>query len=632
MKKSTLSTTIFWVTPFFLFVIFFAFLKYLPTTFGLQLKTNPWFSIGFAPLIFLALQIRRRRARDFVALVLLCLLIGLPLFSMWAKGWSDGGTVVGGFLPMSDAAAYFASAEQIPQGIELNSWASRRPIFHAFLASLYFVSGKNSLAMLALLAILCILALFISMEEIRRKFGGAAAGLFVIIFYLFIRRFIGVTLSEHLGLILGVLSLAAFIQGIYAHKKQLIWAGGFLLSLGLNARAGCFFVLIMVVLWAAFIFDKKAKPKTKAVTAFVLAGCILLGFVGNSALLYSVGDPKEGAAFSNYAYCFYGLVFGGNWTSALDNPAYKGLSEKEATTRIFADSIRAVKHDPKLLMKGVFRAWKEIISGYAFVFTELPFLIKILGWFSLLTLALILFDRSRSARFILACAIGMMASVPFVPPWDADGMRAYATTIPYLAIIPAFGLLKLRVFAERWFARGKAKISPLPYPVGATEIGWRSPLMVFSGIIVLFCLPAPVLLQKTAAALNKPFLAKRGIIEETPETITFRLSSEPRNFLRLVSNDGPTPVPPSVRLDDFRSFTACRMMAMYPEWGEALAGLEVNHSLVFDPFLYRWLVIKTDIIKKGAVYTARKKDVKYFNIVVVDSGPDIPADPKIKMP
>jgi hypothetical protein len=38
---------------------------------------------------------------------------------------------------------------------------------------------------------------------------------------------------------------------------------------------------------------------------------------------------------------------------------------------------------------------------------------------------------------IIWAGLGIIVSVPFIPPWDADDMRIYAATIPLLAAVPA---------------------------------------------------------------------------------------------------------------------------------------------------------------------------------------------------
>ena len=36
---------------------------------------------------------------------------------------------------------------------------------------------------------------------------------------------------------------------------------------------------------------------------------------------------------------------------------------------------------------------------------------------------------------------GILLSVPFAPPWDADNMRAYAATLPFVVALPSIGVL-----------------------------------------------------------------------------------------------------------------------------------------------------------------------------------------------
>ena len=57
--------------------------------------------------------------------------------------------------------------------------------------------------------------------------------------------------------------------------------------------------------------------------------------------------------------------------------------------------------------------------------------------------------------FLLISIFGIFISVPFVPPGDAHKMRAFAATIPLMALLPAIGVSELmqiipwRVFGEK---------------------------------------------------------------------------------------------------------------------------------------------------------------------------------------
>jgi len=53
-----------------------------------------------------------------------------------------------------------------------------------------------------------------------------------------------------------------------------------------------------------------------------------------------------------------------------------------------------------------------------------------------------LFRRRRDSRdlLLLAVAVGILLSLPFARPEDADNMRAYAATLPFIALLPVLGL------------------------------------------------------------------------------------------------------------------------------------------------------------------------------------------------
>jgi hypothetical protein len=65
----------------------------------------------------------------------------LALTERWAGGASDG-CIIGGFLPKSDAQAYFTEANRLLEHGRLGQWGSRRPLASAFLAAIYWLSSR----------------------------------------------------------------------------------------------------------------------------------------------------------------------------------------------------------------------------------------------------------------------------------------------------------------------------------------------------------------------------------------------------------------------------------------------------------------------------------------------------------
>ena len=133
-------------------------------------------------------------------------------------------------------------------------------------------------------------------------------------------------------------------------------AGVFVLSLALNARAGAFLVLPAVVLWSARI---RSGPRRQALK-IILGGTVAAagGFAVNGLILQLVGIPS--AAFSNFAYVLYGLVFGGDWTLAMrQHPELAVLPDLDQTRHMLGLAIAEIRAHPIVLLAGCVRAWSD---------------------------------------------------------------------------------------------------------------------------------------------------------------------------------------------------------------------------------------------------------------------------------
>ena len=51
--------------------------------------------------------------------------------------------------------------------------------------------------------------------------------------------------------------------------------------------------------------------------------------------------------------------------------------------------------------------------------------------------------RLPLSNLLSVALVGIFLSVPFVPPWDSDQMRAYAAVLPFIAFLPALGAMSL---------------------------------------------------------------------------------------------------------------------------------------------------------------------------------------------
>lgn len=406
----------------------------------------------------------------------LCFLV---LYGTWQAGVSDL-SVIGGLLPYSDSAAYYSDALRLLHGQRFTDFSSRRPLFPTFFATLLFLTnGDLSLTLLAITA-LTTAAIAIVVRNVERDAGTVAAIFFSLCLFFFYRRYIGAVLTEHLGLMLGCVAFCLLWRGATSRHLGSALGGLFLLSLGLNARAGPFVVLPAIACWAAWEFR---GPRRSAWWIFGGgAAAAALGFAINGFVLHAVGLPE--AAFSNFSYVLYGLVYGGNWTTALhQHPELAGLPPLEQSARVYALAWEQIRAHPSSVVYGSLSAWRAFFVGrsctwFSFLFHLSPEWLTLRemllteGWAAvslrrdllmllsaagrelwvivmnvlLATGALVLARRPRSplVRLHGAAWAGILLSVPFVPPWDTDNMRVYAAAIPILAGLPLMGLLYWR--------------------------------------------------------------------------------------------------------------------------------------------------------------------------------------------
>ncbi|MGR0480649.1 MAG: hypothetical protein ACTFAL_04395 [Candidatus Electronema sp. V4] len=475
-----------------------------------------------AGLFFLFSKLPEPLGAAAVPLLAACL-CGLTLAGVREGLVSDLSTLAG-LYPHSDGRNYLNGALNLLHGQPLNAFASRRPLSVIFWAALLRLSsGMDIKTAMELMVFLCALSIGWSVRAVIRQFGWPAGCLFFCGFFFFYRRFIGTFLTEHLGLALGCFGFLLVLRSLDRQRKSLFLAGLLLLTLALNVRAGAFFILPTLLLWAGRHWRQAARFSFTAAGLAVLA--IGLGFALNSAALHLVG--QEGAGQGNFSFTLYGLVHGGDWTLVKQqHPEILKLEEVERHKAIYKLAWAKIAAEPVSLLRGAMRAWAAfsgISQGpYSFVlfslqqsFLDRPaagaadcspweklrrtpwkyfqiaaayassglfLLLAVLGFFS---------QQHRQAKPLLLFSwLGILASVPFVPPWDADLMRAYAATMPLILFPAALGVAVL----FSWFGRDKQ---------GRAQEEERTSLLLPAGTILLFLI-LPVLFRRpqeqTAAA------------------------------------------------------------------------------------------------------------------------------------
>lgn len=478
-------------------VYFFTLWLPIPSGIGLFIRYNLLLlTLLVLPVLFIVFRIKGFWG-TFAALTVTLLLFGLPLSGLWRSGASEP-FIIGGLLPFSDAASYYSDAQRVVEGFRFSAFSARRPLFPALLTVLLAITGQNLVVSIAILSALIAISCYLAAREMQRSLGNLVAVVFLFILFLFYRRIAGTTMTENLGLPLGV---AAFtILWSASHKKNL-WQtalGILMLTLALNARAGTFFVLPSLILWSAFAFSGKRKLSIAALCISTLA--VACGFALNMLVFKLVADPG-GMVFSNFSYTLYGVVAGGKgWMQILiDHPELGQLDDVARSAQTYALVFEAFKANPFNIVIGAFKNWFDYLmprgagafgfirgdESLSWVNYAFRILLSVLaGW------GLVVAWKQRKQEpfnLLLWSAAGIFLSVPFVPPNDSNQMRVYAATVTFLIAFSVIGLGSFQKYLE------KPKMEKL-----LLEDSRAEPALIF-GVVLTLVTIFGVLLVKTIA-------------------------------------------------------------------------------------------------------------------------------------
>jgi len=381
------------------------------------------------------------------SLTVILSLFALSLAGMWASGQSDA-LIMTGLLPISDAHGYYLDANLLLTNQPFSVFSSRRPLFAGFLAVLLKFSGLNLQFTVALLVLITALCCYLAVRAVRRTSGSFVAAIFLLLIFLYYRRFAGTTMTENLGLALGALGFTLLWRSPTDQRAWKTLLGVGVLALGLIARAGPFFILIGVLIWAAWIFRKKHLFSRWMAGAGIVV--ILLGFATNYLVFLALGN-SQGVLFTNFSYSFYGMVTGGQRWDAIyqEHPEVFKLPEQEQPSAIYQLAFEKIKENPLGPVRGIMKQYDYLVSNtwynaYGYVGNTQD-IYDISAQYLLMLFAaaaLILGWKQRKTpnmSLIYLMFGGVLLSVPFVPPGDTNRMRAYAAVIPLIAVLPALG-------------------------------------------------------------------------------------------------------------------------------------------------------------------------------------------------
>jgi hypothetical protein len=532
------------------------------------------------------------------SLTLTLSLFSLPLLALWSHIGIQS-SAVGELLPFSDASGYYYDARRLLDG-HLLGWSARRPLFVGILATLLGLTGQNLQVTLAIFVAVNAVACFLLVREIQVSHGTTAAVMALMLLFFFYRSEggLGSTLTENLGLPLGITSFAVLWRGAREWRTGSVCLGLGLLTLALAARAGAFFVLPALMFGGAWICRGQNRYSLRFLTqAFIT---IALSFGLNSFLGKMLADPtSQQTAFSNFSYVLYGLVVGGKgWGQVLiDHPAAR------EGTEIYALAWQAFCSYPMGLVIGSLKMWHEYFPphsfhAFAFVYGDLYaksvqtacFMLGALGWTQCVR-------RYQQPHYFLlaATAIGHLASIPFAPSIDG-GLRVYAATIPVLTILVAIAAGEVLKTVISFL-----DLKKLFNPMTAPDTGWSPHVLgssasaVFGLVLVAFAIIGPLAIHMVS---HTPHFAESPC-PAGQETVYVRLS--PGAFLRVVDDTQDVVstriTVPEIRVKDLRKTAGT--VAIKNDVDQFVAGNTMMNTYDIKSGRYVWLIAPTHLLSES---------------------------------
>ena len=279
------------------------------------------------------------------------------LFSRWTTGRTVS-LAVAGFYQISDASAYWVCANFLldpassEHGFPLGGWCQRRAIYSTLLAGISWVSMHNIFIALLVQASIVVGAIYAVIRRSVVVSGIAGMALCAWLFFQYATWDVfALTMTEVAGLTFGCLGLALLL--IAAERRSLMWMTGGVaaMSFALNARAGAFFVLPALVLWACILARTCDRPIWRWLALASLAS--LAGFALQVLLVAAAGgDP--GGSQGNFSYVLYGLSVGGKgWGQVLIDHPMVAVSDLSMSRQIYAWAWENVTANPGLFLRGL---------------------------------------------------------------------------------------------------------------------------------------------------------------------------------------------------------------------------------------------------------------------------------------
>lgn len=439
--------------------------------------------------LFLPTDLLQRPVLGLMILFMLLICAGSGLVWIWSAEKSIGLAVAGAYQ-ISDSMMYWLCSNSLldtgnfGHPLTTGEWCQRRATYPTFLSGIAWVSQRNIIATLLMQAFIASTAMYLVVRRSANYVGALGALLCAALLYKYASvDLFAMTMTENAGLVFGCVGIALLLQ--VSERRDIVWmaTGIAMISIALNARAGAFFILPFLVLWAGITASLSKKNVWQWICVASIA--ILAGFVLQALLVLAVGG-SPGSSHGNFSYTLYGLSVGGKgWQQVLiDHPELSG-SDALMSKAIYGFAWKNLSIQPELFLHGLQKNVSYFISSGTYGFEKLgawSLFFKVCWWLAWIPM----FINRRNPSYLLAalCSLGVVFSAPLL--LGDGGARIFAASVAVDVLQVAIGLSWAGIVLTQGIKQGL-----LPAPILSTTQSLESPsnrVSLETGFVVLLLL------------------------------------------------------------------------------------------------------------------------------------------------
>jgi hypothetical protein len=458
--------------------------------------------------------------------------------------------LIGGLLPNADPSMYLSLANQWSDGIRVTTPQTTRQFFPCFLSAMLWICHRDLKMIVSIFTLITGVLSFVAWRQVRAVFGWLGATLFLALVFFFYRcEVVGLLRTEQLGLWFALIAVALMLKGLHDKREGLWCAGLFSLVMGLNTRASAYFILPFLILYSGWLFRRGRRGWQSIFSAGVVCCIAMLLNLVCYWIFFAPPRPT-----SNFWLCFYGMLKGGNWVTAMNeigvNYNYTNMIAREK-------GLSLLRAEPWLVVQGFRKACMYAWNTNMFYGTP-PATETFCLWMKWLTVigaivpwiwSVVQRKRAEVEWFVLLVVLGTLLSLPFAPPWDG-GRRVYAVAYPFVYLAPVLLLSGSWTTLREYLPLRSAAVGLVTEKSCPTHPGDQLAQLTEAGLIIL-------VLLATVVPLGLMLSKRHSIRGWAPRWVVPAQGGCPaRNLpsgyqIHLISDTGRTFVP-WVRVSDFR--------------------------------------------------------------------------------